>query len=239
MALLNRTTRSLGGFNAALAVVVLMAATSCVLIESWMGEPVAFSHAMHIDTGLECADCHGDDGAPVPAELDTCLMCHEDIDPEKPVELHAATIMAALQPRPAWSDDVIFGHEPHLDAGLDCASCHGDIASSDVLPEPALVQGMADCTACHEQQGLVTANCQTCHTELTVETAPDGHGNGWTRMHGTVFRSGSERTVDDCAMCHSESSCTECHLSEPPVSHNNTWRLRTHGVAASIDGVTW
>lgn len=235
MALLNRTTRSLGGVNAVLALLLLGAATSCVLIESWLGEAVGFSHALHVEVGLDCADCHGEDGAPLPPELDTCLMCHEDIDPDKPVELHAATVMAAIRPRPAWSDDVLFGHQDHLDAGLDCASCHGGIAEATRLPDPALVQTMADCTACHEQQGLVTANCQTCHSELSAEVPPANHRANWTRMHGPVFRNSSGATVDDCAMCHTDTSCSSCHLSEAPANHTNTFRQRTHGVSASID----
>jgi hypothetical protein len=56
------------------------------------------------------------------------------------------------------------------------------------------------------------------------------------RGHGEVVRGGSERSEDRCTLCHQQgNSCSTCHQRMPPASHDNTFRLRTHGLQASID----
>lgn len=235
MALLTRPMRSLGGFNALLAVAFVTAAAGCVILDSMFGQPTGFNHSLHYDVGLECADCHGDGPEPMPAELDTCLMCHEDMDPDQPVELRAVTIMEAMQPRTPWAQDVLFTHDGHTTAGLECNTCHVGIEESEGPGAAGLIMDMASCASCHEQQGMATAQCQTCHSELTTEVPPDNHAHNWPRFHGQVVRSESEHTADDCAMCHTQQSCMECHREVAPANHNNTFRLRTHGVAATMD----
>ena len=42
-------------------------------------------------------------------------------------------------------------------------------------------------------------------------------------------------TINRCALCHTQSTCVTCHQDQPPQNHNNFFRNRGHGVAASMD----
>lgn len=242
MASLNRTTGSLRGFNTALAVLLFAVVTGCVLLNDWFDEPRGFSHRIHVDVGLDCADCHGptEGSEPVHAALDTCLMCHDEaMDAGKPQYLQAEHVMTSM-PLPAERarGDVVFAHETHATAGIACNECHTGIESANVVEASLVKWNMGSCVDCHEgstKPGMAANDCATCHTELNTETAPASHMQNWQRMHGLVARAETGLSIDECATCHTEQTCTSCHLSEPPASHNNTWRLRTHGVAASID----
>lgn len=240
MALLNDSTRSLRGVNATLLALLVLAVTGCVLMQQlgWMDPPVAFSHSLHVETGLSCDDCHTASGGDYArAEVATCLMCHEDIDSEKEPALHAATVMAAADAarasRPLRADDVIFSHAKHEQAGVGCTACHGDVEAAVDLSS-ILAPSMTDCTSCHVEQ-QAASDCRTCHSVLDTDVAPSTHAQAWMLTHGQVVRAELGHTVDDCAMCHTETSCVECHKDTAPASHNNAWRLRAHGIAASMD----
>jgi len=219
-----------------------MGVSGCVLLQSMglMETPRGFSHRIHGDAGLECSDCHEpESGEPTLPTQDFCMVCHEDMDPEKPAELRASTLFEdgtlGNGPSPqAFSDEILFGHAAHTDAGLDCASCHADIASSETLGDDWR-PSMADCTSCHEAAGDSPADCSLCHAELDSDVAPSSHAQLWTRLHGQAVRADTGASVDDCSLCHGREECVSCHEEEPPANHTNVWRLRTHGVVAAID----
>ncbi|MCB9898565.1 MAG: cytochrome c3 family protein [Planctomycetes bacterium] len=235
--------RTLRGVNTTLCVVLAVAVTGCVLFEQlgFMDADVAFPHALHVDAGLGCEDCHAgaSAGEYVHAEAATCAMCHEDIDAEQPdATRHSTNVLAAAlaaeAERPARTEDVQFSHAPHAKAGLACADCHGDVASSTTLATVERPERMADCTTCHTERQAPT-ECRTCHAVIDTTVKPATHAAAWTKRHGQVFRADTGATVDNCSLCHTQSSCTQCHKDNPPSSHDNAWRLRAHGIAASMD----
>jgi hypothetical protein len=57
----------------------------------------------------------------------------------------------------------------------------------------------------------------------------------WLKVHGDVARAHAGGTSEDCTLCHSENSCSECHLTQMPPSHTNFWRRRGHGQIAAFD----
>lgn len=218
---------------------MLLSAAGCMLLDS--GEPEdlgpAFPHAIHVEEGLDCSDCHGDateeePGMPVAAQ---CQLCHEELDLEKPPEKHAATLMAARAERvgPWDGGDVIFAHPAHLAAGMECTTCHEGIEQSErVRIEQRL--SMDDCMACHAQRGAAN-ECATCHVEIRSDVAPQNHEFNWRKAHGQAARAEGQRRMDRCILCHKENECITCHTQELPENHTNFWRLRGHGVAASMD----
>jgi hypothetical protein len=218
---------------------MLASAAGCMLLDP--GEPEdlgpTFSHAIHIEEGLDCSDCHGDateDEPRMPVEAQ-CQLCHAELDLEKPPETHAATLMAARAGRvgPWEGGDVIFAHPTHLAAELACTACHEGIETSErVRIDERLT--MDDCMQCHAQSEAPN-ECATCHVEIRADVAPDSHAQNWLKTHGQAARAhGAERT-DRCTMCHKENECITCHTQELPESHTNFWRLRGHGVAAALD----
>jgi hypothetical protein len=225
-----------------LAALLLLVASGCVLMESlgmWARGPT-FSHALHGELGLDCMDCHAgpEAGEPAPAEAVTCDLCHEDMDAEKPPELRAAALFA--DGAPAGHDpgaDLIFSHALHGELGLACADCHGEVAESDAVDD-GMMPRMEDCMFCHGEDPGAEGDpdgCARCHEDIRRDRMPPNHERQWQRLHGQIARSGSDATADDCSMCHSQEACTECHRITEPANHNNTWRLRGHGLVAAMD----
>jgi hypothetical protein len=225
---------------------MLLAGGGCMLLsESSPGEkPFAFNHAIHVQQGLECTDCHAgadsrdEPGMPVLAQ---CQLCHQDLDKEKPPEKHATVLFEGkvfkAQHAMQLGDEVIFSHQAHVARGQECSACHTGIEASERIG-PEIRMSMDGCTACHAKSATATKapeDCAVCHKEIRRDREPTSHLHAWTRMHGQVVRAGSEELGDRCSLCHTESTCTNCHASTPPENHDNFWRIRGHGIAAEVD----
>ncbi len=133
-------------------------------------QPIPYSHKTHVALGLQCRDCHriADPGfaAGYPSEA-TCMACHAAVKIESPHIQKLATFSANGQPVP-WNrvyrvpDFVWFSHASHVeDASVGCETCHGEVASRDVLfqEEPTT---MASCMECHARHSAPN-DCDFCH----------------------------------------------------------------------------
>lgn len=134
-------------------------------------QPIPFDHQVHVQQlGLQCAFCHQSAATDVVAGLPStqeCMNCH--------VVVGAAQQPATKTLQDAWvkqqavdwvrvwrmPDHVRFAHDAHIQAGVACTDCHGDIGSMH-----RVVQGqpmkMQTCVACHQQMNAPTT-CTTCH----------------------------------------------------------------------------
>ena len=138
------------------------------------GEPVAqplpYSHKTHLALGLVCRDCHAiadpGDFAGFPPEA-KCMACHAAVKTESPAiqELAAA---AQAGRAVVWNrvyklpEFVYFSHAlHHVDAGVECGACHGEVASRDVLFQEKPIT-MHACMRCHAQTGA-SNDCELCH----------------------------------------------------------------------------
>lgn len=240
MALLSLDSRRRRLTACALLAALAAGGTGCLLLRSGP-QPFAFSHAIHVgQEALECINCHEDVAVgdePGQPGLDGCLFCHAEIDPEKPAERRIDQLFEGEEFRAAHvshlEDEVAFSHLKHVAADLECAACHRGIeANAQVGPELALT--MLDCTECHGRVG-VRDECATCHTQVDSGTIPASHDDNWSRRHGRVYRAAQPGTANRCSICHQESSCAECHATEPPHNHDANFRLRGHGILARID----
>lgn len=238
----NRVWRGIAGGLGGLALVVL---AGCEILEraGFLEKPLAFSHRLHSEE-LDCFDCHEVTEAserPLLPSWTTCAECHEDTDEEKPPERRAAALfvenrLASPRHVTALPEDVHFPHKRHVAKSEDCAACHTGIETNERVDETLAVR-MDDCRLCHAQEGMDT-DCKTCHETIHKGWRPRSHETMWKKRHGQVVRSGSEATQDRCSLCHTESSCLGCHQEEKPENHNNFWRLRAHGIVASMDRET-
>ncbi|UCD38462.1 MAG: cytochrome C [Fidelibacterota bacterium] len=119
-------------------------------------QPVPFSHKFHAgELGLDCRYCHVgaeiSSAAMVPPTK-TCMNCHTLIKPESellgPVrdswETGSSLQWIRIHEVP---DYAYFNHSPHIQAGVGCFSCHGDIAGMEVveLTEPLSMSWCLDC----------------------------------------------------------------------------------------------
>ena len=154
-------------------------------------QPIAFPHTVHVTTaGLDCQFCHRtvatDEAATVPA-VAQCRFCHDFTDVgggefvftritgAKSSSPTAETEIRKLiggnpqaGPEPInWvrvhrlPDHVQFVHAPHIQEGFSCSTCHGDIASMEVVEQVRNLK-MRDCVDCHRDNGAPT-DCTTCH----------------------------------------------------------------------------
>jgi hypothetical protein len=57
---------------------------------------------------------------------------------------------------------VHFKHNPHVRAGVDCATCHGDVAQMTLAQEVIETADMGWCVGCHRDNGA-SIDCLTCH----------------------------------------------------------------------------
>lgn len=120
-------------------------------------QPMTYSHAIHVEQlGLDCRYCHSFvevAGASNVPSTQTCMACHAQIKAQSPK-------LAAL--RASWEagtpvqwvrihkapDYVYFNHAVHVNRGVSCFSCHGQINDMPTVfqAEPL---SMAWCLECH------------------------------------------------------------------------------------------
>ena len=57
--------------------------------------------------------------------------------------------------------DIYFNHSVHINKGIDCSKCHGNVDQMDRIVE-AKELTMGFCITCHKQNNA-THDCFTCH----------------------------------------------------------------------------
>lgn len=133
-------------------------------------QPLPFSHERHAgELQIPCQYCHSDVSkgphASVPS-MNTCMNCHSVVGDDKPAieELRAAYAEGRSI---EWvrvhdvPDHVYFSHWQHIERGVDCSTCHGDVANMDVVKQVESLQ-MGWCVECHRDNGAPT-DCTACH----------------------------------------------------------------------------
>jgi hypothetical protein len=205
-------------------------------------EGLAFGHREHVvEQGLSCTDCHRKaetDDAPGMPSMRQCMLCHEELDAEKPAERRIDTLfvegkLRRAESRAAYPDELVFSHLAHVERAQDCNACHADVETND-HPSRLHRADMDDCTSCHAEHGAAN-ECATCHSEIGPDWQPASHLMGWRRLHGEAFHRYSPAPAQRCDLCHTEQSCARCHEEVPPENHTNFWRLRGHGLTARME----
>jgi len=160
-------------------------------------QPVMFSHEHHVGAlGLDCMYCHESAskspfaGMP-PAE--TCMNCHAELYTTAPMlepVRQAWTDMRPVRWRRVYNlpDYVRFSHRVHVNAGVGCASCHGDMAR-----QPLTAQ----------QTPLTMGWCLDCHrhpesTLLNDPRPPESYTLGAAKPLSVDRRS----LLTNCSACH-------------------------------------
>jgi len=138
-------------------------------------QPIPYSHKTHLALGLACSTCHAN---PAPGNLmtfpatTTCMSWHISVATHKPAIQKLAAFSKSKQPIP-WArvytvlPGVTWTHRKHLDAGMKCQMCHGQVAQMDRMYEATSVTTMGVCLNCHKEHGAPTV-CSTCHSWPTA-----------------------------------------------------------------------
>ncbi len=134
-------------------------------------QPLPFSHKTHVARGLQCQTCHTnpDPGNQMtfPATT-TCMTCHVTVAKDRPSIVKLAQFAKSSQPIP-WvrvyqvTPGVTWTHRKHLQAGMQCVMCHGNVGQLDAMAQNTSVTAMGSCIGCHEVHKAKTT-CDTCHS---------------------------------------------------------------------------
>ncbi len=136
-------------------------------------QPIAFSHLAHAENDIGCTRCH--EGVESQAEaglppISSCAVCHRRrAIPDHPEVLKFMGALERDEPV-IWSKVnvmresamVHFRHDAHTRAGVDCATCHGDVAAMTVAREVVETADMGWCVRCHRENGA-SVDCLVCH----------------------------------------------------------------------------
>jgi hypothetical protein len=134
-------------------------------------QPLVFPHDVHVGKEIACEFCHeGVSQGPVAGipGVRTCMICHEAIATDRP-RIQQMTALRDKGLDLAWQrvygfapeDHVRFNHAPHIRAGVECATCHGNLAEQTVA-ERVVEHSMGWCVNCHTER-QASIDCLTCH----------------------------------------------------------------------------
>ena len=120
-------------------------------------QPIAFSHQLHAGVmKMQCLYCHSgatrSRSAGVPS-AEVCMGCHRVTRTDSPAIQKLTRLYNAGQPI-LWKrvhtlpDHVYFDHRPHVNAGIACQTCHGQVQDMPVVTR-VMGMRMGNCLGCH------------------------------------------------------------------------------------------
>jgi hypothetical protein len=129
-------------------------------------QPIPFSHEHHVNgLGLDCRFCHSNAAdssfAGMPATK-TCMTCHSQIWWTSPMlapvrDSWASAQSISLNGTPIrWNrvhdlpDYVYFDHSIHVNKGVGCTTCHGQVNEMPLIRRVVTLQ-MRWCLECHRE----------------------------------------------------------------------------------------
>ena len=135
-------------------------------------QPIEFPHKTHIEKGAKCTEyCHESvTKGPVAGlpSVNTCMVCHTMFATDRPLIKQIAAMQEKgldLQWQRVYryspQAHVRFNHAPHIRAGVECWTCHGDIAHQTVAQRNVDLH-MGFCVSCHREKHAPN-ECVTCH----------------------------------------------------------------------------
>ena len=173
-------------------------------------QPIPFDHSLHVNQlGIDCRYCHQSvevsANSSVPS-VQTCMTCHTHIKKESP----------KLEPlRAAWNngqgdgpalrwvrihevpDYAFFNHAAHVNAGVSCVSCHGNVnhmaAVSQTQP-----QSMGWCLDCHR------------HPDVNIRPRDKVTDLDWQPANGEKAKTVGAKIINEKQIAPPQ-NCGACH----------------------------
>jgi len=192
--LLTALNEPLGRMAVLIALLVLFsgAVWGISLTQKAPEQPIEFPHNLHVGLGIQCLYCHpGALRGPSPG-LPTetkCWGCHQQIS-IKGTELPKLQSFVENQQPIHWipvaqvPDFVHFIHRPHIAAGLNCETCHGNMSKVTVAQNPQVLN-MGWCLNCHR-----------------ARTEDNSQNNPNSDPEVTAMLLEKRTKLTDCSTCH-------------------------------------
>jgi hypothetical protein len=120
-------------------------------------QPIPYSHQLHPGTlRIPCLYCHAGATksrlAGVPP-VEKCMNCHRVTKTDSPYIKSLTAIYTSGAPLP-WKrihllpDHVYVDHRPHVNGGILCQTCHGEVQTMNVVYQNMSMR-MSNCLGCH------------------------------------------------------------------------------------------
>ncbi len=167
-------------------------------------QPVPFSHAHHVaEAGIDCRYCHTSveqsSFAGIPP-TQTCMNCHSELWAESPMLEPVRASYRDNKPL-VWNrvhdvpDYAFFYHNIHIQRGVACATCHGQLAEMPLTWKTSTLY-MEWCLECHRNPekamgppGAVFASAGVPSPVVSFEPK-------------ALERSPHGKLLTNCSLCH-------------------------------------
>jgi hypothetical protein len=135
-------------------------------------QPINFSHKIHAgEFEIPCMYCHTQARRSISAgvpSVNKCVGCHNNVATDRPQIRKVMNYFENKEPIP-WikvhdlPDFVYFPHKRHVQADVECQTCHGPVETMEKVTRMAPVK-MGECLACHKENEVEHGlDCWTCH----------------------------------------------------------------------------
>jgi len=167
-------------------------------------QPVPFSHKHHVaDDGIDCRYCHTAVETSAFAGIpptQTCMNCHSQLYTDSPILEPVRASDQTGQPI-EWTrvhdlpDYVYFDHSIHVNKGVGCATCHGQVDEMPLM---------------WKENTLLMEWCIECHRnpEEYVRPREEVFNMGWQPPADQVTQ--GLKLVDEYHI-QSKTDCSTCH----------------------------
>ncbi len=169
-------------------------------------QPVPYSHALHVgQLGIDCRYCHNDVDKANFANLptaQTCMNCHSIVKKDSPLLAPVRQSYESGEPVP-WvqihelPDFAYFNHAIHVNRGVGCVECHGNVNQMDTVSEVQPLS-MGFCLQCHRTPELrVREPGDVYNLDSVTIAARSGDAAGLKFVHDWKIK-----PPQSCTGCH-------------------------------------
>jgi hypothetical protein len=170
-------------------------------------QPVQFSHKHHTgDDGIDCRYCHTSVETAASAGMpptQTCMNCHSQLWADSPYLEPVRESYRENKPI-EWvrvhdlPEYAYFNHSIHVNKGVGCSTCHGDIANMPSVYQENTLQ-MEWCIQCHKDP---TPNLRPKAEIFNTQYDPATQTEEERKKLHSDYKIRSQDLMTSCSMCH-------------------------------------
>ena len=167
-------------------------------------QPIPFDHSVHVgQLGMDCRYCHSFVEKSLHSNIpstQTCYNCHQHIKPESEKLAPLREAMQTGEPI-EWvqihktPDYAFFSHEVHVNRGVSCQSCHGQVNEMQVVWQDHS-QTMGWCLDCHRNPENKLRPLEEI-TNLDWKPADTSRDGFYADLQKVYAAAGEEKTVEE------------------------------------------
>lgn len=169
-------------------------------------QPVSFDHSLHVtQLGMDCRYCHSgvetSPNATVPS-TQTCMNCHSQVQAANPKLAPVKKSLETGRPIP-WvrvhqaPDYVYFNHAVHVNRGVSCVECHGQVDDMKVIRHDQPMS-MGWCLSCHRDPASKIRPLDKVYDLTWKAESPEAQAEQGKRL----MEAWHVNPPQNCAGCH-------------------------------------